>query len=198
MLRNPDHLDLTIQVGPDQRIFRAHKDVLSIVSPYVKTACKSAFKEGFSNTFHFEDMHVETMTSILGYAYLRDRHIAGYTVCTETDEPKGKKRTWREPPRLAKITDVNYILRSEISLTNLERALELYTEAEKLQIHGLKSEAFDDFVLSLGSGNSKHFSELSWYELKDLLISVLENTSEHGRRTAQFKPLIPSLACGQI
>ncbi|KAF3894777.1 BTB domain-containing protein [Trichophyton interdigitale] len=70
----PDNLNsaiITICVGPDQRLFAAHEDVLC-VSPYFSACCRGQFYESHTKRINLPNEQPEILSSILEYLYKGD------------------------------------------------------------------------------------------------------------------------------
>ncbi|PGH00782.1 hypothetical protein AJ80_09121 [Polytolypa hystricis UAMH7299] len=62
---------VTICVGPDQRLFAAHEDVLC-VSPFFASSCRGQFLESQGKRINLPDEQPEVLSSILEYLYKGD------------------------------------------------------------------------------------------------------------------------------
>ncbi|KLJ12749.1 hypothetical protein EMPG_12256 [Blastomyces silverae] len=62
---------ITLCVGPDQRLFAAHEDVLCI-SPFFATCCRGQFLESHGKRINLPDEQPEVLSSILEYLYKGD------------------------------------------------------------------------------------------------------------------------------
>ncbi|PGH32385.1 hypothetical protein GX50_04810 [[Emmonsia] crescens] len=62
---------ITLCVGPDQRLFAAHEDVLCI-SPFFATCCRGQFLESHGKRVNLPDEQPEVLSSILEYLYKGD------------------------------------------------------------------------------------------------------------------------------
>jgi len=62
---------ITMVVGPSQRLFACHQDVLSI-SPFFATALRGQFYESFSRRIELPDEVPEVFSSVLEYLYKGD------------------------------------------------------------------------------------------------------------------------------
>ncbi|QSS56934.1 hypothetical protein I7I53_05295 [Histoplasma capsulatum var. duboisii H88] len=62
---------ITLCVGPDQRLFAAHEDVLCI-SPFFATCCRGQFLESHGKRINLPDEQPEILSSILEYLYKGD------------------------------------------------------------------------------------------------------------------------------
>ncbi|RMZ87081.1 hypothetical protein DV736_g5691, partial [Chaetothyriales sp. CBS 134916] len=62
---------ITICVGPDQRLFAGHEDILSR-SPYFEAACKNQFYDSSSRRINLPDEQPEVLSAILEYLYKGD------------------------------------------------------------------------------------------------------------------------------
>ncbi|KAI9677837.1 MAG: hypothetical protein M1829_002334 [Trizodia sp. TS-e1964] len=62
---------ITLVVGPEQRLFAAHEDVLCI-SPFFAAACRGQFMESHSKRISLPDEAPEIFSSVLEYLYKGD------------------------------------------------------------------------------------------------------------------------------
>jgi len=62
---------ITLVVGPDQRLFAAHEDVLSH-SPFFAAACRSQFFESSNRRISLPDEEAEVLSCVLEYLYKGD------------------------------------------------------------------------------------------------------------------------------
>lgn len=62
---------VTISVGPSQRLFAAHEDILS-KSPYFAQACRSQFFEASGKRVELPDEEPEVFSAVLEYLYKGD------------------------------------------------------------------------------------------------------------------------------
>ena len=62
---------ITICVGPEQRLFAAHEDVLCL-SPFFTSCCRSQFLESHTKRINLPDEQPEIFSSILEYLYKGD------------------------------------------------------------------------------------------------------------------------------
>lgn len=69
--RNLNSAIVTICVGPDQRLFAAHEDVLC-VSPYFSACCRGQFFESHTKRINLPNEQPEILSSILEYLYKGD------------------------------------------------------------------------------------------------------------------------------
>ncbi len=61
--------DVTLFIGPDRQPMRAHRLILSLVSEYFKTMFESEFKEQLKHEVEISHMDIETMETIIEFAY---------------------------------------------------------------------------------------------------------------------------------
>jgi BTB/POZ domain len=62
---------ITLVVGPDQRLFAAHKDILCR-SPYFEAACRNHFFDSYAKRLIISDEAPEILSSVLEYLYKGD------------------------------------------------------------------------------------------------------------------------------
>lgn len=62
---------ITICVGPDQRLFAGHEEILSR-SPYFQTALKAAFFDSGARRVDLPDESPEVLSAVLEYLYKGD------------------------------------------------------------------------------------------------------------------------------
>lgn len=62
---------ITICVGPDQRLFAGHEEVLCR-SPYFEAACKGQFFENNARRINLPDEQPEILSAVLEYLYKGD------------------------------------------------------------------------------------------------------------------------------
>ncbi|KMU77634.1 hypothetical protein CISG_01391 [Coccidioides immitis RMSCC 3703] len=62
---------VTICVGPEQRLFAAHEEILS-VSPFFSSCCRGQFLEGGNKRINLPKEQPEVLSSILEYLYKGD------------------------------------------------------------------------------------------------------------------------------
>ncbi len=61
--------DVMLFIGPDRKPMRAHRLILSLVSEYFKTMFHSEFKEQLNQEVEIPHMDIETMETIIEFAY---------------------------------------------------------------------------------------------------------------------------------
>lgn len=62
---------ITLCVGPEQRLFAAHEDVLS-ASPFFSACCKGQFLESHAKRIDLPNEQPEILSSVLEYLYKGD------------------------------------------------------------------------------------------------------------------------------
>jgi hypothetical protein len=62
---------ITLCVGPEQRLFAGHEDILRR-SPYFEQACRGQFYDGSARRINLPDEHPEVLSAVLEYLYKGD------------------------------------------------------------------------------------------------------------------------------
>jgi hypothetical protein len=62
---------VTLCVGPDQRLFAAHEDVLAM-SPFFAACCRGQFLESHSKRINLPEEQAEVFSCVLEYLYKGD------------------------------------------------------------------------------------------------------------------------------
>ncbi|KAI9762726.1 MAG: hypothetical protein M1835_007986 [Candelina submexicana] len=66
---------ITLCVGPEQRLFAAHEDIL-VISPFFAAACRGQFMESHAKRINLPEEQPEIFSSVLEYLYKGDYYPA--------------------------------------------------------------------------------------------------------------------------
>lgn len=74
---------VTIEVGPEKKVFHVYKDVLTSASPYFKAAFEGEFREATEKRIYVEDISTSTFEAFMDWLYFRQ--LPGGNAYEETD-----------------------------------------------------------------------------------------------------------------